>query len=196
MSYITVAVEGSSDAAIAQTLCSAAGLTLARAPIVAGGKGKLDPRLAGYNNAARLSPWLVLRDLDTDADCAAALCEALLNEPAPGMLLRVPVRSVETWLLADRDAIAKYLRVPVARVPAAPESLDRPKRSLVDVARHSRVRTIRDDMIPAARGVEVGPGYTGRVTEFALNVWNPDRASANSDSLERCLRRLRGRRIG
>jgi hypothetical protein len=26
-------------------------------------------RLGGYNNAARFSPWLVLVDLDRDADC-------------------------------------------------------------------------------------------------------------------------------
>jgi hypothetical protein len=35
--------------------------------LIAGGKTKLDPRLPGYLDAARRTPWLILRDLDRDA---------------------------------------------------------------------------------------------------------------------------------
>jgi hypothetical protein len=192
MPYVTVAVEGPSDAAIAQKMCDTVGLTLARAPIVAGGKSKLDPRLRGYNNAARLSPWLILRDLDNDAACPAELRRVLIPNEAEFLVFRIPVRSIESWLLADRAAIAHYLRIRQALVPAECETLPRPKRTLVDLARQSKSRAIREDMVPASGMMaEVGPGYTGRITDFALNVWEPDRAAERNDSLERCLRRLR-----
>ena len=34
------------------------------------GKRRLRERITGYNNAARFSPWIVLIDLDHDAECA------------------------------------------------------------------------------------------------------------------------------
>lgn len=107
--FVTVAVEGVVDAAVAQRMLDSAGLRLARAPIITGGKGRLDRQLAAYNNASRHSTWLVLRDMDHDAPCAAALHKRLMPQPSEGFVFRIAVRSVESWLIADRKGIARYL---------------------------------------------------------------------------------------
>lgn len=71
-------VEGDTDLPVARALLLWAGL----APgleIDCAGKSKLDRRLPGYNEAARRTPWLVLRDLDRDVPCAAALVRQLAD---------------------------------------------------------------------------------------------------------------------
>jgi hypothetical protein len=107
------------------------------------------------------------------------------------MCFCVAVREVEAWLLADRDQIARFLSVAVSRIPRSPDDLADPKRAVVDAARRSRARAIRDDIIPAARsGRAVGPAYTARMTEFVMTEWRPEIAAGSSDSLARCLTRV------
>jgi hypothetical protein len=188
---VTVAVEGDHDAAVVRRILAAAGF---EAGFVHGlrGKGALDRSLAGFNRGARHSPWLVVRDLDHDAECAVTLAGQLVPAPERWMCLRIAVRALEAWLLADREEMGRFLQVPLAKVPLRPESLDHPKLALVELAKHSKARAVRDDMVPVpGTRAQVGRGYTGRVIEFASRHWNPERAAHNSDSLHRCLRALR-----
>lgn len=196
---VSSAVEGLVDEAVLRRLFEHAG---ALPGPVHGKNGKhyLQQRLAGYNQAARFSPWVVLVDLDDDAECAPPLRHAWLPHPAPRMCFRVAVRAVEAWLLADRERIAAFLRVPVARIPQEPESLNDPKRAVVDLARQSRNREVLEDMVPRPRsGRPVGPAYTSRLIEFVSYgqaMWRPGVAARSSQSLRRCLaclRRLTGR---
>ncbi len=155
------------------------------------GKQRLRERIADYNNAARNGRWIVLVDLDSDEDCAPLLCRHWLTRPAPGMYLRVAVREIESWLLADRVALSRFLGVPLARVPLIPDEELDPKRTIVDLARASRYGAISEDMVPRpGAGRDVGPAYTSRLAEFASAIWHPTEAAQNSDSLARCLRRL------
>ena len=64
------------------------------------GKPALRAKIRGYNNAARRAPWVVLVDLDSDADCAPPLLHEWLTEPAPNICVRIAVRGVEAWLMA------------------------------------------------------------------------------------------------
>lgn len=159
------------------------------------GKQYLRQRLDGYNQAARFSPWVVLVDLNNDAHCAPPLRQAWLPRPAARMCFRVAVRAVEAWLLADRERIAGFLRVPVARIPVDPESVNDPKRFTVDLARHSVNRDIREDMVPRpGSGRAVGPAYTSRIIEFVSDRqvgWRPAVAARSANSLRRCLDCLR-----
>lgn len=191
--HVTVAVEGVIDAAVAQRILAFAGLHLARAPLVSGGKNRLDRQLRGYNNASRHSPWLVLRDLDHDAPCAAALRQQLVATPSEGLILRIAVRTIESWLIADRKGLAKYLRVPVSSVPTEPERLLSPKDSIIRLARRSKSDTLRRQLIPMQGSIaRVGPGYTARISEFALIDWDPAAAAECSRSLARTVLRLKG----
>lgn len=156
------------------------------------GKANLLKKLDGYNHAARFSPWVVLIDLDHDADCAPPACQSWLPNPAPYMCFRIAVRQVEAWLLADRERIARFLGIAVSQLPTTPEAVAYPKRTLVQLANRSRRRDIREDMVPRpGSGRTQGPAYTSRMMEFATDSkagWRPDVAASLSASLDRCLR--------
>lgn len=84
MTIVTVAVEGDTDVPIARRLLELTGFEVGS---VFGLRGKnwLDARLHAYNFAARHSRWLVLRDLNTDDECAPRLRQRLLPDPSEGM---------------------------------------------------------------------------------------------------------------
>ncbi len=93
--------------------------------------------------------------------------------------------------MADRESLARYLRVSQALVPKDPEAEADAKRTMVNIARASRDRRVRQDMVPTpGGGRKTGPNYAGRLIEFATQRWRPDVAAERADSLNRCLRRL------
>jgi hypothetical protein len=187
---IPVAVEGPTDEAVARRLIEAAGAELG-AVYGKNGKANLLQRLNGYNAAARFTPWLVLMDLDRDADCAPPFRAAQLPDSAESMCFRVVVHELEGWLMADRETLARFLSVPVARLPLAPDEVLDPKRLLVDIARQARRREIREGIVPrAGSGRTVGPLYTSLLIQYAQTLWRPEVAERQSDSLRRCRVRL------
>ena len=190
---ISAAVEGVTDEAVVRTLITHVG---AQVGTVYGryGKSHLKARIAGYNNAARYAPWIVLVDLDQDAHCAPPLRADWIPAPAALLCFRVAVRAVEAWLLADAETLAAFLGVARGKVPRDPEGVDRPKAAMVNLARGSRRRDILVDMVPReGSGRSEGPAYASRLIEFVSSSWRPNIAAAQSDSLRRaitCLRRL------
>jgi len=187
---ISGAVEGLLDEAVLRRLAAEVGAQVAT---IYGRQGKshLRERLAGYNAAARLGPWVVLMDLDQDAECAPPLRSNWLPDPAPDMCFRVAVHEVEAWLLADRVAISALLGIPAARIPVNPDAEVNPKETMIRLARMSRHRGIVEDMVPRpGSGRAVGDAYTSRLVEFVQKRWRPRLAADCSDSLCRCLRRL------
>ena len=179
---VKVVVEGDLDGLVAEHLLVKAGLEIGEI-YVSSGKAKLDRKISGYNNAARHSPWLILRDLDHDAECAATLANVLVAAPAEWLILRIPVRSIESWLIADEVGISGFLGISNAVVPADPENLEDPKIELVKLARRSN-RNIATGLIPTARsGRKVGIEYNGLMEEFIRKHWSIDRAVANGRSL-------------
>jgi hypothetical protein len=188
---VTVVVEGPTDLPVLSRVLEFVDCSI---DVAHGQRGKasIDRNIRGYNNAARFSPWIVMRDLDHDAACAPELAAAILPWPSQWMRLRIAVRALESWLLADAEALSNYLHIRRAHVPNNPEALDDPKRSLVDLARRSRRAAIRDDMVPA-EGVtsRVGPAYPSRVAEFARTQWRPGVAREHSESLRSCIESVR-----
>ncbi len=191
---ISCAVEGITDEAVLSRLIREAGASIG--PIYGrNGKKQLLDRANGYNHAGRISPWIVLIDLDHDADCAPTFLTSRLPAPASYMHFRIAVKEVEAWLLADRERIANFLGVALSRIPRDPEVMDDPKRVIVDLARGSRRAEIRDDMVPRPEGGRaVGTAYSSRLIEFVSNPnggWRPDVAAQTSDSLRRCIECVR-----
>ena len=187
---INVATEGYPDEIAVRSLCRTVGLGIATIYNLRG-KSTLDKNLRGYNNAAKSWYWFVLRDLDHDAECGAALRHQLIPSPSQFMHLRIVVREIESWLLADSARFAQFLGVARSKFPEDPESLDYPKREFIRLASGSSKRNIRDDMVPRpGSGAAQGPGYGARLAEFIESHWRPDVAAQSSDSLRRCLGRL------
>lgn len=191
--FISGAVEGMLDEAVLRRLLKEMG---AMAGPIYGKNGKpfLLQKVNAYNQAARFVPWFILVDLDHDADCAPPFLQSCLPNPAPYMNFRVAVREIEAWLLADRERLSKFLSVGASRIPHNPEILGSPKLTMVEIAKHSRRRDVRENMLPrAGSGLKTGPAYTSFLIEFARDSehgWRPSVAAKSSDSLDRCMRRL------
>lgn len=191
---VNVAVEGALDAAVIERLLQQADAEAERI-LRKGGKAKVLEALEGYNNAARHgTPWVVLVDLDRDAGCAPPYRGRILPDPAPLMCLRVAVREVEAWLLADRESLARFLKIPPAKIPERPEEEEDPKRTMVNLARQSRAPRIRMRMAPKEGGGNVGKAYTSLLEDYVAKSWSPARAARRADSLRRAL--LAIRRLG
>lgn len=110
----------------------------------------------------------------------------------PNYLCRFVVNELESWLMADRRGLAAFLGIPIAKVPVQPELEDDPKHTLVELARASKKRQIREALAPPpGHGGAVGPGYTPTLIEFIIEKWSPEKAEQNAPSLARCLKRLR-----
>jgi hypothetical protein len=136
-------------------------------------------------------------DLDDDELCAPPFVSTLLDSIPAKMCLRVAVKEIEAWLLADRERFAGFLGVRMLAIPQEPEIVSQPKRAVVEIARRSRRGAIRDDMVPRlGSGRIVGPAYTSRLIEFISDEtrgWRPDVAMTRSMSLARaiaCIERI------
>lgn len=185
-----IAGEGDVDGVVAARLLAYIGIP-AGSRYITRGKDRLESRIAGYNQAAQLGPWLVLVDLNAKMDCAPRLRAQWLPSPVSRMCFRIVVRTVEAWLMSDAERLAQFLGISQSLVPRDPESDLHPKETLVQLARRSRYRVIREDMLPKeGSGRLTGNAYGARLIEFVSRRWRPDVASRKSDSLRRCLKRL------
>lgn len=191
---ISAAVEGILDEAVFCRIVKDLG---AIPGSVYGKRGKpfLLQKLNAYNQAARYGPWVIIIDLDHDAECAPPFRQSCLPDPAPNMNFRIAVREIEAWLLGDRKRLSKFLSVGVSRIPHNPETLDSPKSTMVNLARHSRRRDVRENMVPrVGSGRKIGPAYTSLLIEFSRDSergWRPSIAAKSSDSLNKCICRLK-----
>lgn len=191
MSLMAV-VEGDTDIPVVRALARSVGLELAGDPLDMAGKGKLDQRLDGFNNAAQGSPWLVLRDLDNDAPCAPTFVRSKGFVPSTWMVFSLAVREVEAWLLADAKGLSTFLHIPQTRIPTDPDAEQDPTVTLVNLARGSRRSAIRNGMVPQPNAAaQVGPRYEALIIEFATTTWSLDRACLRSPSLVRTREALR-----
>lgn len=155
------------------------------------GSGYIRKKLTGFNRAARATPFLVLTDLDRTT-CPPQLLQAWFSEPASkNLIFRIAVREVEAWLLAHRDGIATFLGIHKELIPSNVESIENPKEVLITLARKSKRRDIREDIVPPAVSTsQQGPNYNGRLIRFVEESWNPLRAMQNSESLNRAIKSL------
>jgi hypothetical protein len=155
------------------------------------GFGYLRKTIHGWNRAAKGIPFMVITDLDR-YPCASALIREWLVEPQnPNLLLRVAVREVESWLLADGVNLARYLAAPERHVPADPDKLQDPKSSLIELASRSRSKELRYRIIPRAGSTaKQGPDYNSSLSHFVRSTWDIRAASLASPSLARTIAKL------
>ena len=142
-----------------------------------------------YENMSRNDGLVfALTDLDL-APCASGLIQGKLGHtPFHRFILRIAAQQLESWLLADAPRIARYLQVPNNTVPRNPDGIQNPKQALVNVARGSRSRDIRSDMVPeAGMSAVVGKNYTRQMERFIERHWQPLDAAAESPSLTRAI---------
>jgi hypothetical protein len=156
------------------------------------GNGYLRQRMRSFHRIAHTRPILILTDQDRCA-CAPLLMAAWMGEGErpTGMLFRVVVRTIESWLLADHEAMAQWLGARAARgLPPAPDDVADPKSLLVRLAMKAP-KDVRLDICPAPGAQTTrGVNYNNRLTQFIQTQWSPERAATRSPSLSRARLRL------
>lgn len=188
---IAIVVEGDTDLPVARKMASSVGLR-STLEIDCGGKGQLDSALGGYNDSAKGSPWFVLRDLNSDAECPAEYLRRIRFTPSTWMCFRLAVRELESWLLADRTGFAEFFQVPLHRLPNDPDAESDPTETIVNLCRRSGSSRIRSSMLPRPGAhVAVGPLYEATIIEFGEKRWSVTRAARSSDSVRRARRAIR-----
>lgn len=191
MTFINLAGEGLTDVYTAKSLMKL--LRLKPGAISsARSKSRIDAKLQEFNRSSSHLNWFILRDLDHDADCAPQLLERLIQNRLPRMSIRIPVRAIESWLLADVDGFADEFYVLRNDLPRFPDELDDPKQRTVDICMRSKQSKVRKAMVPRnGSGRRVGPEYDNRMSIFATKKWDPQRAAQRSPSLQRTVVALR-----
>jgi hypothetical protein len=188
-----IVVEGNLEEPVAHKLLHCLGLDLTGVTTVnKGGRVAFWRDVLRYNRAAELGPVFALTDLDWEPCCSGLIAGHLGEARHPDFVLRIAVRALESWLLADAAALSRFLQVPAKIVPRDPDTEPLPKQTLVNLARKSRSRSIKEDLVPEpdSKGV-VGKNYTARMSEFVLQAWNPLDAQHRSRSLQRALAAIR-----
>jgi hypothetical protein len=156
-----------------------------------GGFGYLRRTISGWNRAAKSVPFIILADLDR-RECPITLIESWLAEPKhPNLLFRIAVREIEAWLLADRVNFAKFLAIPENSIPVDCEGVADAKATLIDLARRSRLKAIRERVVPK-RGstAKQGRDYNGCLGAFVREMWDIAVAQRGSLSLAKSVHRL------
>jgi hypothetical protein len=200
MAGLAIATEDELSEAVARRLVAEVRPTLqVTQTLRRNGFGYLRSKMTSWCELARHQPVLLLTDLDQLA-CPVELLQqwrGALNPPAD-LLMRVAVREVEAWLLADHEAMRSLLGER-GRLPAEPDKLTDPKATLLQLATKYAPRDVRADLVkPIGAMASQGIGYNARLTRWVQSHWQPHRASECSPSLQRARIRLQelARRVG
>jgi hypothetical protein len=159
-------------------------------PINTGGITKLLPSIARYVKQAQYV-WPVLCVADTDKKCPVELRNEWLPPHAPNsFMFRLAVPEAESWVLADREAFAEFFRVPINKITAEPEKLADAKVELLRLARMSKVRSLKEEVVSATSPVKRGVGYNTHLCALVYKHWDAIRAAERAPSLSRAIERL------
>ena len=135
---------------------------------------------------------MLITDLDT-LTCPVDLLQNWLG-PVPkqeNLFIRVAVREIESWLLADHQAMRKILGKAGA-LPPNPDTLAQPKEHLLRLVARYAGKAVRDDLLVKQGAVaSQGLGYNAFLTNFVSKTWDPGRAATRSESLRRTRERLK-----
>jgi hypothetical protein len=153
------------------------------------GFGNLKKKAPSYDQMGKNGlPVLMLTDLDTAPCPSGKIHDWLGRKPNRGFRFRICVREVEAWLLADREAMAVFLKINEGIVPAAPESLPDPKAALIKLAQKAP-RKIRVGLTPQG-SAPIGPEYNDLLSGFIADSWCISRAADRAPSLKRARKRI------
>lgn len=157
-----------------------------------GGSGYLRSRMNSWLQMADRQVVIILTDLDRLTYPLALLNDWLgIGRQAPSnLLLRIAEREIESWLLADHEALENLLGRKL-RFPVEPDTLADPKQHLLGLAQRAST-VVREDLVARQGAVaKQGLGYNSRMVDWVQTQWSPDRASARSPSLMRARRAIR-----
>ena len=190
MAIVNLLIEGEIDEIVAQKIIGELGHQIGTS-YGKKGSGYIKNKIQDFNKSAQSICYLALVDLDK-YNCPPEVILSWLPHKNNLMIFRVVVREIESWLLADRNNIAKFLNFSVDKIPTNPENENDPKQKLVNIARNSRSSQIRSSLVPEKNSTaQVGKLYTSEMKRFVSEFWDINSARVNSPSLNKCFERLR-----
>jgi len=193
MNSIALATEDELSEAVGLQLLAECQLLPRLSPLLLrkNGFGYLRSKMASWRQMAAHQIVVILTDLD-QKNCPVTLLDDWLGPDRicpDNLLLRIAVREIEAWVLADHDAMRQLIG-PKGHLPLAPDELPDPKQSLLNLAKNA-ARNVREDLIAPRNAIaSQGLAYNRRLTEHVRTVWNPERAAERSPSLMRARRNL------
>ncbi len=132
----------------------------------------------------------MLTDLD-QYECPIDLKEDWINFPLnENFIFRIAVREVESWLIADIEGLSRFLNISKANFPLEPDKEKDPKDTLIRLAKRSRRRAVREDVVPVNDNAVIGPNYNGCLSGFVFENWSIENAIKRSESLKRAYKNL------
>jgi hypothetical protein len=152
------------------------------------GSGFLKSRAAKFNTAAQSIPFIVLTDLD-QKQCPVLLIEEWLGatERHRNFLLRIAVHEIESWVMADRSALADFLHISDDNFLQNPDEIADPKEFLLNVVRKKcRNRRLKEALLPLPGSTATqGRSYNLVLSDFIRHHWRTNYATESSPSLKR-----------
>jgi len=191
MASIAIATEDELSEAIVLRLVSEVGqphdevLKLRR-----GGDGYLKSKMGSWRQIAARQVMIVLTDLDRAKCLVEFRSRWIADGPIPSRLVfRIAVREVESWALADHDAMRKLIGAK-GKLPINPDTLSNPKQTLLAFGQ-AVPKEIRDDLVKQIDGqLRPGTGYNARLVHWINTSWSPVRAASRSPSLAKARVRI------
>jgi len=109
--YITLAVEDSLSEVVARTILRQSDKKYYVSNCLGKkGFGYLKSKIKAFNKASQKLPFFVLTDQDNG--CPPDKIDSWLGViPHSNLIFRIAVMEIESWVMADREAIAKYLSI-------------------------------------------------------------------------------------
>jgi len=191
MTWVTLATEDELSEEIGLCLLREVGLQVG-IRLRRGGNGYLKSRIGSFCEMARRGGVLVLTDLDKSL-CPEALIQDWLGQRTkpPELSIRVAVREIESWLLADHRAMRDLFGVKGMPFPSSPDQLTDPKQTLLKLARKA-VKSVRQELLAQPGSIAAqGLGYNFVLVRTVRTSWAPERAAELSPSLRRSRQRLK-----
>jgi hypothetical protein len=194
MMDVALATEDALSEAVGERLISdfASGRLAVSLRLRRNGFGYLKSRLGSFCEIAHRQPVILFTDLDK-AECPMMLIQSWTQGVSlpNGLLFRVAVREIESWLLADHDAVIRLFGKKAAgHLPIKPDNADDPKAALIALAVHAP-RDIRGAIVADKRAIaSQGILYNTELCRFVKETWNPKRARKRSPSLNRAILRI------
>lgn len=187
--YAQVIVEGTTDEPVVTALMHAAGWADHEFFVRSvNGKGAIDRDIKNYWEAAQHVPYVVFRDLDHDEGSCPVAVRSMLSSKTPrelpDLLIRIVDQCIESWILADREGVAKFCKRPIASVRPCDSW---PKDHLLRLLQKAQ---FKDAVLREGGKLAFGPAYAIHLHHLMTHHWSIERAAAESDSLRRALERL------
>lgn len=165
-------------------------------PLIMNGNSKIKTRIPSLIQMAEEYGHYSLAFVDLDKTCCAPtlIREWVGGTPdksitlPPQFFFRVAVHEVESWIMADTKRFSSFLGIKEVNMPKDTDAEIDPKKFIFDsIHKHNKKKLGR--MLPS-RGSSIGPDYNGRMCDFVMNRWRPEKAIEKSESLKRTINAL------